>query len=248
MRRDSLRLFISDRILVAVPAISALGLFAGPAAGFDVESDSHGNVIRLAIDDRIGLSDVSCAVLSAPDWIEIVDVLTTAAPPELVLRFDVAPVSEGAHGLVEIEVQSKSPDGAISFSRERVLAFTAVSDAPPLQESFAVLECCLAPSSADEPLSPPEHPTLLTVAPNPFGALVHFVFGLPARGGAVSLEVFDAGGRVLWQRETPNLTGGFHRITWDGRDARGLELPPGTYFGRISSGSWVETTKVQIVR
>jgi flagellar hook assembly protein FlgD len=62
------------------------------------------------------------------------------------------------------------------------------------------------------------------------------------------LEIFDIEGRQVRTVETPRLNGGYHRITWDGRNDEGLDVSPGTYFCRVSCGSWSATTKTQLLR
>ena len=74
----------------------------------------------------------------------------------------------------------------------------------------------------------------LGVSPNPQRGAVTFAIVAPA-GGAWSLEVLDAAGRVLHSQR--GAGGGEVSRRWDGRDAAGRSAPAGMYWARLRSGS-----------
>ena len=77
--------------------------------------------------------------------------------------------------------------------------------------------------------------------------ITNIVFALPVEGGVVSLEIYDIQGRQVRTMKTPRLSGGYHKITWDGTGEAGRTLAPGTYFYRVSSGVRSETHKMQLL-
>lgn len=76
----------------------------------------------------------------------------------------------------------------------------------------------------------------LAVAPNPSRGETDLVFSLDASAG-VSAWILDATGRIVRRLLDENRPAGEHRITWDGRDDRGEELPAGVYFSRVRAGA-----------
>lgn len=69
-----------------------------------------------------------------------------------------------------------------------------------------------------------------------------------AETGRVTVEVFLPNGRLAGRIFDAVLAGGRHVVTWDGRDAGGVDLPSGLYFLRVVLGGAAETVAVQIVR
>ena len=117
----------------------------------------------------------------------------------------------------------------------------------PIPGASAVT-AALSAAGVENPEVAPASFVLSGPTPNPFVSLTNVVFGLPVEGGRVTMEVFDISGRQVRTIETPRLNGGFHRITWDGRNDEGIDVSPGTYFCRVSCGSWSATAKTQLVR
>lgn len=86
-------------------------------------------------------------------------------------------------------------------------------------------------------------PASLKVFPNPFTH--ETTFGFSTRGvERVSLDVFDASGRLI-NRFTSSDSGATARVlTWDGRSMDGREVSPGVYFVRLSDHSGGISQKV----
>jgi photosystem II stability/assembly factor-like uncharacterized protein len=87
----------------------------------------------------------------------------------------------------------------------------------------------------------------LATAPNPFDDSAAIRFSL-SRAGEARVAVFDAAGRRVRTLREGLAAAGMHRLSWDGRDARGRDVPAGVYFVRLRTEDGTETRKVQRVR
>lgn len=72
-------------------------------------------------------------------------------------------------------------------------------------------------------------------SPNPFVAETRIRFTIPS-ARPVRLSIVAADGRVVARLIDRSLAAGSHVIAWSGRDARGADLPAGTYFYRLEAG------------
>ena len=78
-------------------------------------------------------------------------------------------------------------------------------------------------------------PTSVTVpqsTPNPFTSTAQIHFGLPTNG-AVTVDIFDVTGRHVVSLLNDERPAGYHEVIWDGRNARGSQVPAGIYFYRV---------------
>ena len=76
----------------------------------------------------------------------------------------------------------------------------------------------------------------LGISPNPFRRIASISLALPAASERALVTVHDLAGRhvvTLWDGPTP---AGITRLTWDGRDERGLTTAPGVYLLRTQAG------------
>lgn len=242
------------RRVAAIVVLSILmgTVFAGGSRAYEVTPGSKGNIVHVQIDDRAGLTPgaiIEGEVSEAPPWMTINT--TNIASDRLVdfaIDFDVANVTPGSKGHVKVLLTGRDASGRITFDRAHYLNLEVRGRVAPVQESFSILECCLAAAGVENPSLAPATFVLSGATPNPFVSLTNIVFGLPVEGGRVTMDVFDISGRQVRSIETPRLNGGFHRITWDGRSDGGIDVSPGTYFCRVSCGSWSATAKTQLVR
>jgi hypothetical protein len=83
----------------------------------------------------------------------------------------------------------------------------------------------------------------LAVRPNPAPGQVEFALSAP-QGGPVELDLFDACGRCIRRLATQDLGAGSYGFDWNGCDAHGRRLAPGTYFCRPTCGSEVRTQRL----
>lgn len=99
-----------------------------------------------------------------------------------------------------------------------------------------------------EPDARPAHMTLRAVEPNPFVSSTT-VTVKTASPGDVHVTVHDVTGRLV--RSLPrdvSSAAGIHRITWDGMDDGGIEVPPGVYWYNVESGGEQVVFKVVRIR
>lgn len=83
--------------------------------------------------------------------------------------------------------------------------------------------------------------------PNPMSDATSIRFALPA-SGSVSVDVFDAGGRVIRTLAQGALAAGPHSVSWDGRDAEGRQVSSGVYYYRVKTAGEEQTRKILLVR
>ena len=86
-------------------------------------------------------------------------------------------------------------------------------------------------------LSAPEGYELSNCYPNPFNGQTGFSVTLP-KPGELTVEVFDIRGRRLSAMDLGWRGAGTHRMFW-----RPVALPSGVYVLKVSSQSWISTTK-----
>jgi len=211
-----------------------------------VEPGSTANRIQLQIDDRFGrlLGPLEVRASSSSSWIEIQEAgVREGSVREIEVQFAVGDVEPGAIGFIEIRTRAAS-----GLEVARTIPLEAALQVEELQRSFAIDECCLDAAGLDPHDPSAGAPMLLGNSPNPVVSLTHFVFDLGPAGGAASLKIYDVHGRLLRTIQTPPLSSGLHRITWDGRDEQGRDLPSGVYLYTMESGDWTATRKLQLLR
>jgi len=83
---------------------------------------------------------------------------------------------------------------------------------------------------------------------NPFRAGGMLRFALERPGHAV-LAIYDLQGREVRRLvDASSLSAGPHAASWDGRDAQGLRLPAGIYFGKLTADGKEDARKLVLVR
>jgi len=92
--------------------------------------------------------------------------------------------------------------------------------------------------------SGPATPGRVRVEPNPSFGRVEFV----GEGGAAvsAVEILDLQGRVV-RALTPADAAAGVRLSWDGRDARGVRVPAGVYQARIHRDGQTQQTRVVLL-
>jgi len=81
-----------------------------------------------------------------------------------------------------------------------------------------------------------ELPTSVTLDqnyPNPFNPSTTIEYEL-ASPGTVTLQVFDASGRLVDVLARGSMSAGAHSATWNGRNIAGTPVASGTYFYRLT--------------
>jgi hypothetical protein len=83
--------------------------------------------------------------------------------------------------------------------------------------------------------------------PNPFNPSTTIRFSLSGPA-AVSLRIYDAGGRLVRTLVEEPLSAGPHERAWDGADSRGAAVSSGVYLYRLDAGSFTRTRKMILIR
>lgn len=83
--------------------------------------------------------------------------------------------------------------------------------------------------------------------PNPMVQSTNLVFSVP-KATDVSLDLFNAGGRLIRNLFQGHAEAGFHVVPFDGKDASNGALPAGIYFYKIHAGEDQMTRKLVIAR
>jgi hypothetical protein len=86
--------------------------------------------------------------------------------------------------------------------------------------------------------------------PNPANPHAKLVYVLPrnADGTRVSLRVYDIQGRLVRTLVDRNEQAGPHTAVWNGTDQSGRHVSSGTYFARITAGSFRAEEKILFVK
>jgi len=88
---------------------------------------------------------------------------------------------------------------------------------------------------------------LLQNYPNPFNMETTIEFHLPVKT-TLELSVYDLKGQKLTKLLHTNMSAGYHKIYWDGKDNRGRYVASGVYFYRLKSNSFIKTRKMLLIR
>jgi hypothetical protein len=107
---------------------------------------------------------------------------------------------------------------------------------------------CDAVSSAVPPSTTAAGYRLYQNVPNPFNPTTMIRFEVPERGGHVTLQVFDAAGRLVKTLVNGFESGGANAIQWDGTDLRGERVATGVYFYRLQAPGFSESRKLVLMK
>ncbi len=84
--------------------------------------------------------------------------------------------------------------------------------------------------------------------PNPFNPTTTISYDIPAGGGHVVMEIFDAQGRKVRTLLDKQTGPGRHSVVWYGRDQKGNSVPSGIYFYRLSTENYEKTRKMMLLQ
>ena len=93
----------------------------------------------------------------------------------------------------------------------------------------------------------PTRVRLLPSLPNPLVDSGVVRFALPD-GGPARVRVYDMRGREVATLVDGDLSPGFHRLVWSGRDHRGRRLANGVYHLRLSARGGTDTRSIVLLR
>jgi flagellar hook assembly protein FlgD len=83
--------------------------------------------------------------------------------------------------------------------------------------------------------------------PNPFNPRTTIKFST-ARGGRVTIMVYDVSGRVVRTLVDGTQKPGIHSVVWDGSDDRGRRVGAGVYWTQMKTGEYLSTKKVVVLK
>ncbi len=86
-----------------------------------------------------------------------------------------------------------------------------------------------------------------SVYPNPFNPVVHIQYDLP-EAGVVRLDVFNALGQRIYDREVPGSQGGRYTLTWSGETFQAGTAGTGIYFARLTAGNSSQVVKLTLLK
>src|SRR5206468_1843645 len=85
------------------------------------------------------------------------------------------------------------------------------------------------------------------VYPNPFSTSTTISFSL-SQQQKVSIQIFDATGRLAKTLANAEMQSGTHQFTWNARDEKGNHVIAGIYFLRMNAGVHSETKKLVVAK
>lgn len=94
------------------------------------------------------------------------------------------------------------------------------------------------------------HLTTMLYAPKPnpaFNGITHISFSL-AEPNKVSIQIYDASGRIVKTLVNSQLTSGIYNLTWDGKDKTGNQVAQGIYFCRLVTDNATAIRKMTLVK
>lgn len=98
----------------------------------------------------------------------------------------------------------------------------------------------------------PEHFELSQNYPNPFNPTTHILYSVAATPGQgpvhTNLTVFNVLGQKVRTLVDKVQSAGTYTIDWDGTSDNGVKVSSGIYFYRITSGDFVETRKMALLK
>ncbi|MFH1006032.1 MAG: FlgD immunoglobulin-like domain containing protein, partial [Candidatus Latescibacterota bacterium] len=154
------------------------------------------------------------------------------------------------YGLRDRETAGKVFEQILSEAPESEAASLASDHLAELGDlSQLVPEPLSEPGAAKVSAPCPEEITLSSNWPNPFNPRTVITFALP-EPAFVKLEVYN----ILGQRVSIPAEGlrqaGTHSVSWDGKDASGMEMASGVYFYRlvVDKGRFVQAKKMLLIR
>jgi hypothetical protein len=83
--------------------------------------------------------------------------------------------------------------------------------------------------------------------PNPFNPTTNILFSI-SQTEKFTLTVYNILGQKIATLVEGVLQAGLHKVTWDGRDAHGRQLPSGVYLYRLSGSQFSQVRKMVLLK
>ena len=104
-----------------------------------------------------------------------------------------------------------------------------------------------APVNSVEVVDLPSKFALNQNYPNPFNPTTSISYSIP-RDEFVRLSVYNMLGQKVRTLVSTRQMGNTYRVTWDGKDDNGYEVPSGVYFYNIQAGNFTSTKKMVLMK
>jgi hypothetical protein len=170
--------------------------------------------------------------------------MVSVADPASLMLVAKCPSLDFAYGLAVLNNYVYIAGGANGLQVMQVRASISIGD-PDDGPPTGLVD--LSGGSAAPGTERPYANALYQNSPNPFSSTTRISFMLKVEG-PVSLDVFDAKGRLVRElvkeRRAPNR----YVEDWDGRDGDGRKLPAGMYFYRLRLPGWTDVKKMAFTR
>jgi len=175
--------------------------------------------------------------------------------PPYILHLSIAQVQSLAYPTytmpIDVEVTTTSGvEEHVVWNSERAQSYDIPVGAQPTEirlDRWTWILGDFAESATGVPSQPPAAAFLAQNAPNPFNPETQIRFSL-SRPGRCALRVFDAQGRMLRVLQAGPQAAGEQRVSWDGRDDEGRELPSGIYLYQLDGPDGVQQRKMTLLR
>jgi len=93
----------------------------------------------------------------------------------------------------------------------------------------------------------PRTTALMQNFPNPFNTVTEITYTV-AEQNHVTLNIYDSVGRLVRVLVNEHTDAGQYRVTWNGKDDSGAQLPSGIYLSRLVCGSFAESKKMLLLK
>jgi len=87
---------------------------------------------------------------------------------------------------------------------------------------------------------------MLSIYPNP--ATSFSIKYTVSKSTQVTLNIYDASGRIVKTLVNGDTELGYHTVSWDGKDEAGEVLPSGIYFVRLKTDGFTATRKLILLK
>jgi len=103
--------------------------------------------------------------------------------------------------------------------------------------------------TAEVKLNKPERYDLSQNYPNPFNTTTQIKYALVNdQEQQTKLVIFDLLGKQIAILVNKKQPAGFFQVIWDGKDESGVSVASGVYFYQFSSGSFVSSKKLTVLK
>ncbi len=93
----------------------------------------------------------------------------------------------------------------------------------------------------------PESYALLQNYPNPFNPTTEISFAIPDVS-EVNLAIYNLSGQLVRKLIVAQFPAGFHRVTWNATDDKGVRVASGMYFYVLNAGQHIEKKKLLLMK